>query len=95
LAFDLWINKIGDLPNEQNFPKFTLPSARKPMQARKPNITPPKQRPLQTTMDALGYDDPLSWAAQTTSGPDTNLAHYPRLMYYYHPDYLGHVGYIE
>jgi RHS repeat-associated protein len=49
---------------------------------------------LQTTMDALGYDDTLSWAAQTTSGPDTNLAHYPRLMYYYHPDYLGHVEYI-
>jgi RHS repeat-associated protein len=64
------------------------------MQAPKPNITPPKQRPLQTTMDALGYDDSLSWAAQTTSGPDTNLAHYPRLMYYYLPDYLGHVEYI-
>jgi RHS repeat-associated protein len=45
-------------------------------------------------MDALGYDDTLSWAAQTSSGPDTNLAHYPRLMYYYHPDYLGHVEYI-
>jgi RHS repeat-associated protein len=64
------------------------------MQAPKPNITPPKQRPLQATMDALGYDDTLSWAAQTSSGPDTNLAHYPRLMYYYLPDYLGHVEYI-
>jgi RHS repeat-associated protein len=64
------------------------------MQAPIPNIAPTKQRPLQTTMDALGYDDTLSWAAQTSSGPDTNLAHYPRLMYYYHPDYLGHVEYI-
>jgi RHS repeat-associated protein len=64
------------------------------MQAPIPNIAPTKQRPPQTTMEALGYDDTLSWAAQTTSGPDTNLAHYPRLMYYYHPDYLGHVEYI-
>jgi RHS repeat-associated protein len=29
------------------FPKFTLPSARKPMQAPKPNIAPPKNCPLQ------------------------------------------------
>jgi RHS repeat-associated protein len=64
------------------------------MQAPQHNIAPPEYWQLQTTMDALGYDDTLSWAAQTTSGPDTNLAHYPRLMYYYHPDYLGHVEYI-
>jgi RHS repeat-associated protein len=64
------------------------------MQAPQHNIAPPEYWQLQTTMDALGYDDTLSWAVQTSSGPDTNLAHYPRLMYYYHPDYLGHVEYI-
>jgi RHS repeat-associated protein len=57
-------------------------------------MSSPLFKNLQTTMDALGYDDTLSWSTQTTSAPDTNLAHYPRLMYYYHPDYLGHVEYI-
>jgi len=57
-------------------------------------MSSPLFKNLQTTMDALGYDDTLSWATQSTGAPDTNLAHYPRLMYYYHPDYLGHVEYI-
>jgi hypothetical protein len=65
-------------------------------------MSSPLFKNLQTTMDALGYDDTLSWSTQSTSAPDTNVAHYPRLMYYYHastslsagPDYLGHVEFI-
>jgi RHS repeat-associated protein len=80
---------------------FYLPPGEPPsLQARQAgdpmsmSMNSPLFKNLQTTMDALGYNDTLSWAVQTTSGPDTNLAHYPRLMYYYHPDYLGHVEYI-
>jgi RHS repeat-associated protein len=49
---------------------------------------------LEATIAELGFTDSLSWSTQSASAPDTNVAHYPRLMYYYHPDYLGHVEYI-
>jgi RHS repeat-associated protein len=49
---------------------------------------------LEATITELGFTDSLSWSSQSASAPDTNVAHYPRLMYYYHPDYLGHVEYI-
>jgi RHS repeat-associated protein len=86
---------------------FCLPLSPQARQAGDPpgdpmHMSSPLFKNLQTTMDALGYDDTLSWSTQTTSAPDTNLVHYPRLMYYYHastslsagPDYLGHVEYI-
>jgi RHS repeat-associated protein len=86
---------------------FYLPLSPQARQAGDPpgdpmNMSSPLFKNLQTTMDALGYDDTLSWSTQTASTPGTNLAHYPRLMYYYHastslsagPDYLGHVEYI-
>jgi RHS repeat-associated protein len=49
---------------------------------------------LEATITELGFTDSLSWSSQSASAPDTNVAHYPRLMYYYHPDYLGHIEYI-
>jgi hypothetical protein len=64
------------------------------MLASKPSIAQPKDYPQKLDATELGNDDTLSWTTQSTSAPDTNLAHYPRLMYYYHPDYLGHVEYI-